>query len=242
MKLSTIANDIIQKGKSLSSNYLIFAPKSYMAFTEDSSYLAHHYPHSDPKCIRSVDLPSYSDKSGSVILLSNEDNVLDRLNYYEGMHVPYIDNAEGISLERISPLRKSDDVSNWTSAASAVNYATPGAENSQYRSSERENLTIHPSIFSPDNDGYNDFVEIHYHLASPGALGNINIYNKEGIRIRSLIINELLAMKGSFIWKGIDDWGNRVPLGYYIVEFDFIELNGNVDRQISTVVVATVLN
>ena len=79
--------------------------------------------------------PIYANEEGVVILLS-DNKVIDRFDYVESMHYPLLKSVDGVSLERIHPDRKTQDASNWHSAASTVGYATPCYLNSCYSESK----------------------------------------------------------------------------------------------------------
>jgi hypothetical protein len=50
--------------------------------------------------------------------------------------------------------------------ATSGGYGTPGYKNSPYRLAEgvQEEIKVSPDIFSPDNDGTDDFATIDYHF------------------------------------------------------------------------------
>src|SRR5690606_26887690 len=113
--------------------------------------------------------PSYNNDAGTVVLLS--DNVLiDQLYYVENMHFPLIKDPEGVSLERSSFTVNTNEPGNFRSAAASVGFATPGYKNSQYIEavSEVEELQLVSETFSPDNDGFEDALQVLYHFKEPG--------------------------------------------------------------------------
>lgn len=67
-------------------------------------------------------------------------------------------------------------------------------------------VIVYPNPFTPNNDGYNDYVE----FISPELLGNqfeIIIFDERGLQIARL--------KDKNIWNGIDDFGKAVLPGAY---------------------------
>jgi flagellar hook assembly protein FlgD len=143
-----------------------------------------------------------------------------------------IDDKNGVSLERIHFNRPSQERSNWHSAASTVGFATPAYKNSQFKETVQitENITISPEAFSPDNDGYNDFLNIYYRFEEPGWTANIRIFDAGGRPVRDLIRNELLATEGVLQWNGFNDDGKKVRLGIYIIFIELFSPDGEVKK------------
>ncbi|MDP4225955.1 MAG: hypothetical protein Q8910_06210, partial [Bacteroidota bacterium] len=139
-------------------------------------------------------------------------------------------NTEGVSLERINFDQSTNNASNWHSAAETVGYATPGYKNSQYnaqidRSSE---FSVSPEIFSPDNDGRDDLLHIHYKLDQPGFVANILIFDSRGREVKRLGRNVLLPSEGDLTWDGLDHRGGKASMGMYILFVELFNLNGEV--------------
>ncbi|MDD3526408.1 MAG: gliding motility-associated C-terminal domain-containing protein, partial [Bacteroidales bacterium] len=100
-------------------------------------------------------------------------------------------------------------------------------------------ITLSPEIFSPDNDGFDDVLNIHYNYQEPGRNASITIYDARGRKIRRLIDHELLGTSGQFSWDGLDDERQKAPIGIYIIYVEVFDLNGNVDHYKKTAVLAT---
>ena len=94
-----------------------------------------------------------------------------------------------------------------------------------------------PEIFSPDNDGYNDVLNINYVFDAPGYIGNISIFDEKGRLVRSLIKNQLLAISGTVSWDGTTDNNEKARIGIFIVFFEAFDLKGNVKHYKKTCVV-----
>jgi hypothetical protein len=104
--------------------------------------------------------------------------MIDQFSYNDNMHFALLNSVDGISLERLDFNRPSDDVTNWHSAAESVNFASPGYQNSQYIPVENTgSVSIDPNVFSPDNDGYQDVINISYEFTEPGNVANIFIFD-----------------------------------------------------------------
>jgi hypothetical protein len=220
-------------------NYLFF-PGDYIALTPGPSQLGLVYTFKDPEAIIKSTLPSFPDTEGFALVFNSRGDKLDELAYSSKWHFSLVDDPEGISLERIDFNRPTNERSNWTSAASSAGFATPGYINSQFRSSSNAQgtITINPKMFSPDNDGYEDFTLIEFKFPEPGYVVNITIYDAAGRPVRLLQRNTSAAASGSFRWDGLDDKQQKVPVGSYIVFTDAFNLKGLKMQFKNTVVVA----
>lgn len=225
--------------KTISTEALILKPHEYIAFTENKSMLLNHYPLGRSECIVQLkSLPSYNDDKGSVILLNKAQEQHDRFDYFEKFHFALIDDKEGVSLERISPYEPTNNPHNWQSASSQSGYATPGYKNSQHvAESAGSELWIDPKVFTPDENGYNDFALIHYKFDKPGNVVNITIFDPYGRETIQLARNELLATEGFYRWDGNNALNEKVRTGLYIVYFELFNLDGEVRKIKDTVVV-----
>jgi hypothetical protein len=154
------------------------------------------------------------------------------------MHFPLIKETEGVSLERIDFNRPSNDSTNWHSAAENVGFATPGYKNSQFAGSGSAgdgNLVIEPAIFSPDNDGFNDVLNISYAMPA-GYAANITIYDQHGRQIKRLAKNEVLGTSGIISWDGINDDNEKAPMGIYVIYFEAFNSSGEIIKTKKTAV------
>ena len=177
---------------------------------------------------------------GGTVCLSTATDIIDNFKYYDNMHFGLLTITEGISLERIDFDRLTQDRTNWHSAAEAIGYATPAYKNSQYSDAgETESaIEITPEIFSPDEDGVNDVVNINYHFDTPGFTANVTVYDSKGRIVKRLIQNELLGVKGTFSWDGINDDREKGRIGIYIFYFEVFDLSGTVKHYKKTCVLA----
>ena len=217
--------------------YQIFPNEFYVLSTSNDKVSQQYYIENIDKLIEVEALPSLSNTEGNIYLLTNSLQTIDAMNYDEEMHYALLNNPDGISLERINYTISSLDKSNWRSAAIPGKNAegfggTPTYTNSQKSngSTNESEWSISPDIFSPDNDGYDDFVEIKYKFKEGGSTANITIYDSRGRLIRSLSNGILLETEGVQIWDGIDNNGNKASIGIYIVYIEVINLSGSVEQ------------
>ena len=210
----------------------ILQPSTYLVISTDTSIIQSDYS-TDGTFIQMSSVPSYPDDEGTIIILNTKDSIIDEFTYNEDMHFALISNTDGISLERIDYNMPTQDSSNWHSAAQNVGYATPGYENSQYKDlsdvEENTEITIDPKVFSPDNDGYHDVLNIYYEFEQSGYVANITIFDVKGKLIRALVQNELLSVSGYWTWDGLMDNSAKARIGIYAVIIEVFDLDGNVE-------------
>jgi len=225
--------------KSVSSDNHLLLMNELMVLSSNPSKVMEQYYTEDPDAFLKMEsFPTYSNESGTVVLTGKNNIVIDVMEYNEDMHFPLLNTVDGVSLERLSPNRSSADETNWHSASKEVGYATPAYQNSQFTESTEtvEEVTVEPEIFSPDNDGYNDILNIHYKFSTPGFTANITIFDSQGRQVKILIQNSLLGTSGTFSWDGRTDDNQKASIGIYIVFFEAFDANGNVKKYKKTAV------
>jgi hypothetical protein len=235
----TINNVPVYPENISTDGYLMF-PGDYLVLSENGNTVKSQYSTTNPEAFLDMqNIPTMSIESGTVCL-SVGFFIIDHFVYYDNMQFPLLNDTKGVSLERIDFDRPTNDRSNWHSAAEAAGYATPGYKNSQYTDAgETDNaIEITPEVFSPDEDGNNDVVNINYHFDSPGFVANVTIYDSKGRLVKNLIRNELLGSKGTFSWDGINEEREKARIGIYIVFVEVFDVSGKVKHCKKTCVLA----
>lgn len=235
----TIHNTLMSIQNITSESHLMY-PGEYIVLSENGATVKSHYETTHPNgFVDMTDLPAMNVTSGTVCLASST-NIIDLFIYQERMHFPLLNTTKGVSLERIDFDRPTSDGGNWHSAAEAVGFATPAYKNSQYHDAGETDdaIEITPSIFSPDEDGMNDIVNVNYHFDVPGLIANVTIYDSKGRSIKQVLHNELLGVSGTFSWDGINENREKEKLGIYIVFMEVIDLSGKVKQYKKTCVLA----
>lgn len=220
-------------------------PDDYIVVTEDASSLQHEYMVQNPQNVLVVSsMPSFPDDKGIVVLTNSQGNVVDEISYSEKWHFGLINDDEGVALERIDPNDSSQKQTNWHSAASTAGYGTPTYKNSQYKLANSVNATIdvNPKVFSPDNDGHDDIATIGYQVSEPGYVANVSIFDANGRLVRYFVKNALLGLKGTWNWDGLNENGQKLPVGTYIIFTEIFNLQGKKQQFKNTVVLARKLN
>ncbi|UAY52306.1 lamin tail domain-containing protein [Ferruginibacter albus] len=227
----------------LSSASQLLQPQQYVVATSNPAIVRRDFYVKDTTAFVTVpSMPSYSDDKGYVILCTGDQTIIDEVDYTDKWQFPLIHNTEGVALERIN----SDDTtqpqqqSNWHSAATSVGYGTPTYKNSQYRLDQQVQgeITVSPSVFSPDNDGQDDFATIDYNFPEPGYVANITIFDASGRPVRYLQKNALCGIKGFYRWDGLNDKNAKLPVGVYVIYTEIFNLQGKTKQFKNTVVLA----
>lgn len=234
--------DTISSCKPVLETSKLFFPEEILLFSRNSSEVGKLYPTNDKtRFVQMESLPGFSNDEGVVILLNDSGKVIDRLDYDEEMHNALIRDPDGVSLERIDFERNTRDRTNWHSAAQTVGFGTPGLPNSQFIQATdfSSNFTLEPETFSPDNDGFDDILNINYEFDEPGFVANVDIHDADGRLIRQLVNSQLLEVKGSISWDGSTDNGERAKSGIYVVFFEVYHPDGQTQRFKKAAVVAT---
>lgn len=238
------SSNVISSITQLSSTTVYIFPGQYWVATPDADKLAMSYLVKHPENIFVTTLPSFADDKGSVLLLNQQGDIIDEVDYTADWHFKLIDNAEGVSLERVDPAANSQNADNWHSAASTAGYGTPTYQNSQFKNQQPVTaaITIQPAIFSPDNDGFDDIATIQYKAEQAGYVANIIIFDAAGRPVKTLVKNESLGLTGYWNWDGLNEKGGKLPVGTYIIFTEIFNLQGKKQRFKNTVVLARKLN
>jgi hypothetical protein len=204
----------------LSEGSRIFLPGEYLVVTSCVPHLLEAYGlDRSGRWLEVEDLPVMKNTGGTLYLSDRSGGVVDQVNYNEKQHMDLLNDSKGVSLERISIQRPGIEVANWHSAASIVGYATPGEENSQVVNHpyQEKMLSVEPEVFSPDNDGYQDLLNIKVTTLSLGWVIRLWISDLTGHLTRSLANNHIGGPSVTYGWDGETDQGSMAMEGIYVV-------------------------
>ena len=217
----------------LSSTPRMLQPGELLVIASDSSAFA-RFPY-----LRTVDGRRIIILNKSSMNLNNDGDVMvlrdasgwtvDSVAYVPSWHNPAVTDRTGRSLERIQPLGASNDFRNWSTCVSPAG-GSPGMQNSIYTSSfpSQSRLSLSPNPFSPDADGMDDFMIIHYEVPIQTFIINIKIFDIKGRLIRRLANNQPSGARGDVVWDGRDDERLKARIGIYVVFLEAIDDRGGV--------------
>ena len=209
----------------------ILLPNSYIAITTDTANIAATYNHGELYQVSAM--PSMPDDEGNIVLSDSLGNIFDEVPYSSKMHFGLLKDLNGVSLERIDFEQPADNPGNWHSASELVGWATPGLPNSASRTIKTDGdalISLNSETFSPDNDGFEDQLEISYNVEEAGYVASVTIFNANGLKIRTLANNELIGTSGFWAWDGLDSNNRKVPIGIYVIYCELFDLDGNVKK------------
>lgn len=218
--------------REISADSHLFFPGEYRLLTPDTSTVLNLYMTQNRRGFLQTDLPSMTNSGGVLILSSKGRQIQERIEYKEEMHYALLTDPKGVALERINFELPGNEASNWLSASHSVGFGTPAFQNSQFTSklsSQNAKLEIYPEIFSPDNDGHNDVLNISYKMTKPGFTAHVSIYDTRGRLVKILERNILLATEGVLIWDGTTKENLKANIGIYVIFMEIFDDQGNVE-------------
>jgi hypothetical protein len=199
-----------------------------MVFTPNLLQLKTQYPQGADSVWIETAIPTYSDESGSIILMRFDNLIIDRFDYDKDYHFKLLDDKSGVSLERIDFEVATNDKNNWFSAA-APKFGTAGYKNSQAKGNilqQNKCWWVENEVITPDSDGWQDFAFIRYACNQTGFVANGTVYDSEGRKIKTLLQSQILGTEGFFRWDGDRDSGEKARIGYYLIHIQTFNLKG----------------
>lgn len=229
--ITTRKDGVLQKRTAITLENELFYANNLLVVSPNSNKVREQYVTLLNTFFKDMDLPNLPDEEGNVVLINKEGFVFDELAYTKKMHHVFIKDSEGVALERVNPNLPTQDNETWQSAASNVGYGTPGRMNSQYidlnsQGNNDKMFTLTTSTFSPDNDGYQDLLQINYQMPENGYVVSIEIFTINGYSIKKLQNNSILGLSGTFFWNGTDETDTLCNVGVYVIYVEFLHPSG----------------
>ena len=172
-----------------------------------------------------MDLPSMNNDEGTLLLLSNS-VIIDSLHYEASYHSSLLFDTEGVSLEKIDP-SAGNTLTNWTSAAASVNYASPAQKNSNYPAPDLDHsITLVKQVITPNGDGIDDLLFLRLNGLPVGSVVTTYLFNKTG-HLLSIPYNHLsVAQMDLLKIEPLDRDGKLLIPGTYILLFPKLRSSG----------------
>ena len=214
----------------ISKDHRLLFPGEILVLTEDDKKVRAYYICNGTEAFLNVaSMPDFNSDKGRVVIFDQSGNVIDAFRYSEEMHFPLLSDTKGVSLERLSISEITDNKLNWHSAAATVGFATPGYVNSQRVESvgNDDEVNLGMEIFSPDNDGYDDVLTIHYQFPQAGTVLSLNVFDFNGQPVRTLLNGQTISNEGTLIWDGLTNGQTIASSGIYVLLARCFDLNGN---------------
>jgi hypothetical protein len=224
---------------SIEKQRLIF-PGDYQVFTINPDDIYQRFEAVSVRNLLFLAGPGFDDDAGNLTLYWTnglQRVTLDSVVYSDDWHNALfsVSEREGVSLERIRIEGATNDPANWTSSAARQgNVAgTPTRKNSQelaFGAPSEAVIGLSAERLSPDDDGYEDFLDIQYRLKESGYAANVVIYDSEGLVVRRMARQALAGTEGALRWDGDTDEGTRARPGIYILWVELYHPAGQVQR------------
>ena len=210
-------------------------PGQWVVFCNDPVSVITHYTTPFPKRVFPLGIPSLpNDTDGQITLFAFDEfgdtTTIDKTAYSEDFHDPLLESSKGISLERIRYELSGMLSSNWYSAAITKGGGSPTGENTQRiqpREYSQQYFSLESPTFSPDNDGYEDMMILHYDLPQSGFVADVQVYSSSGYPVRRLVHNQSLGANGQILWSGDQSDGNKARIGIYFIVINAITSGGD---------------
>lgn len=239
--VTNVSGDSVANQQRISTVISILKPDQYAVVTTDAEILGNEYPVSKKEnFVIAKSLPSMPDSEGNVAIVANGNDLIDSFYYSDEMHSPFLKDVSGVSLERVSIEKATNDISNWKSASKSSGYATPGYANSNtlnHHQFSDDIIKIEPEIFEPIF-GQPDFAAVNYKFDRGGFIANVRIFDVHGREIKTIAENEILGTEGFFRWDGDRNDGAKAAIGNYMVLIEVFDETGELQRFKKRVAVA----
>jgi len=183
----------------------------YIVLTSNKEGVLNYYNAPNPDVIYEMRSPLLNNEASTLVLFNTKDeSIVDEISYSSSWHDAAIKNKKGVSLERISPDKPTQDASNWTSALYTAGYGTPGYQNSQLPAAS--SVTVNPPEYNAATYEYS----IRYTTDRTGYRCRIRIFTTEGIQVAEITNNQLIGADGEIVWDGNGSNGSRLRPNVYI--------------------------
>ena len=208
----------------ISDTSIMMGPGDYFILAETRDNFLNFYFEFNGTIIEPPQWSTFNNTGDKVRLVDEYDIEADRFVYDSSLADSYTWSKSEDALYDFSWGRSLDE------------YGTPGRTNTVFfmpTGSELE-ISINPTHFSPDGDGFEDEVSITLNLPEADNY-TVKIYDRYG-RIVKTFYDKIPTLMDEFIieWNGLSDSGERLPIGIYIL---YVEGDGAVSKK-ETLVIA----
>ncbi len=162
-------------------------------------------------------LPSLNNSEDSIILHDMTGRIIDSLDYSDNWPL-----EPGRSLEKFRPDYLSASKVNWALNIE-IDGISPGEQNSVHVGSlsSAGEIDLSPDPFSPDGDGQDDVLTIHYKTPFMSPIARIRCFDILGRPVRALLWDQPTPQEHTLFWDGRDDQNQMSRIGIYLIEFKF---------------------
>lgn len=190
--------------------------QGYVVFTGDSGFAAKLNEQNRTAIWVRDGFPSFNNDSDAIVLKDMTGETIDSLTYTEDWRM-----VEGRAMEKFRPTDASEDPLHW-SIYVGEGYHSAGDTNSVYFEvlPDQGKITVTPNPFSPNGDGIDDRLSIHYSFPFAQVTLRIGIFDMAGRRIATPIWNRPVGQNGTIYWDGNRIDGSPARVGIYIIQVE----------------------
>lgn len=211
------------------NKYKYIKPKEYRAFTLNSEDVFNRYTIAKPEHLfECKKMPSMPDDVGTIYLLNEQDQLLDKFVYSKQLHYSWMDEIEGRSLERKRMYHLEDNSQNWASASDNIGRASPTGKNSQFSEEDEEinkDFWLSNNLLKPLLDGSKSALEINYNIEGETVFMNVKVFSVSGAFISEVMHGLSVRNSGMVKWDLANN-GSLVPAGTYVLSIECYSENG----------------
>ncbi len=210
----------------LTESHVVWGAKNYLVLSIKKEVVMEQYPFGEEANFISMNSFPSLPKSGARIGLFRRNHVpLDTLCYNESWHASYLNDTEGISLERRTLESNSCRKDSWGSASENIGYASPGLPNSYQGLQETGSRLSLSSDFLSQRGGEYEII-ISFKLLNIDERLSVEVYNLDGVLLEVLAQNKQALGEGYLHWNGAG-----YSTGSYIIQASIIESSQLVQRE-----------
>lgn len=237
--LATVKSDGTPQYLSPVEEDKVLNPQSYLLVTKDFESIQRKYDVSLLELLAvQTKLPAYANTGGTALLLDKNKSELDRFEFSPKLHTVAVKEQQGVSLERISFEKETNDKTNWRSSPAKVKYATPGYANSKSFSDENNDSTdvftidVRTKVFRPlhINEEEGNWI-LEYNIPHNPMKLSLSVFDAKGTLVKDIIRNKECLGNDRLLWDGTDNKGSIMSIGVYVVLLEYITPKGNLERK-----------
>ncbi|NMM47187.1 hypothetical protein HH304_02155 [Flammeovirgaceae bacterium KN852] len=206
--------------------------RQVVLISEDSDFLKESYNIYDyPVFIQADDFPNLRNSGGHLHIQRSYDSLIfenEKSGYFESWHSKWLNNTEGVSLERYD--FNSDPLQGvvWRSASEIDGYRSPGKLSSNEKNNSVD-IDLQPELLIPGDLNFGA-QSIYFEVNEAGQLITMELFSLSGELVKTFCIDCFVSGEGVLRWEGLDDKGKIISPGHYLLRL--IKLTESSDKQL----------
>lgn len=224
LRTLVFTDDGDSEGTTASETPAIIPSNGYVVLVANRDSFSVVFPDIQAPIFEARSFPGLNNE-GDALTLFLEGVVIDSVYYQPEWHRVELEDAKGISLERVDPQNPATDPTNWSSSLDPRG-GTPGAENTAFVVESEAPRSPGLEIDSPFDPDAGQSTAIRYTLNTDTGLIRVRIFDGAGRLVRQLEDGNLSGPTGTLLWDGRGDDGRQLRIGIYIVLLEAVNVEG----------------